>query len=432
MDEKSLLKRLQNRDEKVFEEIIDRYNAYVTTIVRSLLSSRGTKEDMEEVVADAFIALWETAERINYERYSSIKAYIAVIARNKAKDRLRMIHGQDLQLSDDILILDNSAEQIILQKEQQRIIKKTLNQLKPLDWKIFVAYYYQYKKVDEIAREFQMNPQTVKTRMRRGKELLKKYLLKRVMGLMKIKISDMFDNAAEIVEAESNYNNVIDSRKIKEIVFLRIHRSRRKRVKRQCIAVLIAVLGLSVISAGAKTLLQSAGVIGINKEDVLQSQVGINIDEDKISDYTAEFDLHTDLILSENLYENGIPIAKYIVEVSVDEENKIPECYVDNGAMLIFVGVDNGGWYVDTDTSLQLNFQQKRVDMKGMETAGVLEVGYVYNGRVKWCQVTDNINSNIQLLFEEEGNYYICLRNASSDRIIITNGSINIKKTQEE
>ena len=100
--------------------------------------------------------------------------------------------------------------------------------------------------------------------------------------------------------------------------------------------------------------------------------------------------------------------------------------------MLIFVGVDNGGWYVDTDTSLQLNFQQKRVHMKGMETAGVLEVGYVYNGRVKWCQVTDNINSNIQLLFEEEGNYYICLRNASSDRIIITNGSINIKKTQEE
>lgn len=183
MDEKSLLKRLQNRDEKVFEEIIDRYNAYVTTIVRSLLSSRGTKEDMEEVVADAFIALWETAERINYERYSSIKAYIAVIARNKAKDRLRMIHGQDLQLSDDILILDNSAEQIILQKEQQRIIKKTLNQLKPLDWKIFVAYYYQYKKVDEIAREFQMNPQTVKTRMRWGKELLKKILIKEGYGV---------------------------------------------------------------------------------------------------------------------------------------------------------------------------------------------------------------------------------------------------------
>ena len=39
---------------------------------------------------------------------------------------------------------------------------------------------------------------------------------------MKIKISDMFDNAAEIVEAESNYNNVIDSRKIKEMVDCKI------------------------------------------------------------------------------------------------------------------------------------------------------------------------------------------------------------------
>lgn len=80
-------------------------------------------------------------------------------------------------------------------------------------------------------------------------------------------------------------------------------------------------------------------------------------DPDNISDYKAKFDLHTDLILSENLYENGTPIAKYIAEVSVDEENKIPECYVDNGTMLIFVGVDNGGWYVDSDASLQLNFQ---------------------------------------------------------------------------
>lgn len=183
MDEKSLLKRLRNKDEKALEDIINLYNAYITTIVGSLLSSKGTKEDMEEVVADTFIALWETAERIDYEKFSSIKAYIGVIARNKAKDRLRTFHGRDLHLSDDILIVDNSMEQIIIQKEQQRIINKVLKQLKPLDWKIFMAYYYQYKKVDEIAEELQMNPQTVKTRMRRGRELLKKILIKEGYGI---------------------------------------------------------------------------------------------------------------------------------------------------------------------------------------------------------------------------------------------------------
>ena len=173
MDEKSILKRLRNRDEKAFEEIIDLYSAYVTAIVRNLLSSKGTKEDVEEVVADTFISLWNTVERINYEEYSSIKAYIAVIARNKAKDWLRSAKVQNLQLMDDILIIDNSVEQLIVQREQQRIIARILERLKPLDWKIFVAYYYQYKKVNEIAQELQMNPQTVKTRLRRGREVLK-------------------------------------------------------------------------------------------------------------------------------------------------------------------------------------------------------------------------------------------------------------------
>ncbi len=182
MDEKKILKKLRNKDEQAFEEIIDLYSVYVTVIVGNLLSSKGTKEDVEEVVADTFIALWNTADRINYEEYSSIKAYIATIARNKAKDWLRATKGQDLQLLDDILMIDNSVEQQIVQREQQRIIARILKQLKPLDWKIFVAYYYQYKKVNEIARELQMNPHTVKTRLRRGREVLKKFLIKEGYG----------------------------------------------------------------------------------------------------------------------------------------------------------------------------------------------------------------------------------------------------------
>lgn len=72
------------------------------------------------MVADTFIALWQIAERINYEKYSSIKAYIAVIARNKAKDWLRN-SGQDLQLMDAVLLVDNSLEQLIIQREQQKL-----------------------------------------------------------------------------------------------------------------------------------------------------------------------------------------------------------------------------------------------------------------------------------------------------------------------
>lgn len=48
MDKKRLLKRLRNGDEKAFEKIIDLYSAYVATIVRSLLHSKGTTKDYGE------------------------------------------------------------------------------------------------------------------------------------------------------------------------------------------------------------------------------------------------------------------------------------------------------------------------------------------------------------------------------------------------
>ena len=109
------------------------------------------KEDIEEVVADTFISLWLTAERINYKKYSSVKSYLGMIARNKAKDWLRAYRGEILELNDDILLIDGDVEHLILQKEQQLIIGRTLEKLRETDRKIFIMYYYRYKKIEEIA-----------------------------------------------------------------------------------------------------------------------------------------------------------------------------------------------------------------------------------------------------------------------------------------
>lgn len=49
--------------------------------------------------------------------------------------------------------------------------------MKEKDRKIFMMYYYRYKKIEEIAEALEMNPQTVKTRLRRGRETLKRILL---------------------------------------------------------------------------------------------------------------------------------------------------------------------------------------------------------------------------------------------------------------
>ena len=99
MDEIILMRKLKKKDERALGKIIDLYSAYITCIVWELLHKKGTKEDIEEVVADTFISLWLTAERINYKQYSSIKSYLAMIARNKAKDWLRSYRGGILELT---------------------------------------------------------------------------------------------------------------------------------------------------------------------------------------------------------------------------------------------------------------------------------------------------------------------------------------------
>ena len=62
------------------------------------------------MVADTFISLWLTAERINYKKYSSVKSYLGMIARNKAKDWLRAYRGEILELNDDILLIDGKRK----------------------------------------------------------------------------------------------------------------------------------------------------------------------------------------------------------------------------------------------------------------------------------------------------------------------------------
>lgn len=117
MKERTLLKQLQRKNEKALEEIMKKYGAYVTTISKEILAGKGTKEDVEEVVSDVFISLWNTAERIDCEKYTSIKAYIGMIARNKAKDKIRAIKSWNLELYDDVLLIDNQAERLMEQKE---------------------------------------------------------------------------------------------------------------------------------------------------------------------------------------------------------------------------------------------------------------------------------------------------------------------------
>lgn len=102
----------------------------------------------------------------------------------------------------------------------------------------------------------------------------------RALGVMKIRISDMLDNASELIEESIDTDYVIDTDRVKDIVFSKINRVQKNQRKKQCAAVLIIVIGFGSITVGAKELLRSAGIISSNRDEIMQSQIGREVNED--------------------------------------------------------------------------------------------------------------------------------------------------------
>ena len=173
MTDAKALSQLQTGDPQALEWFIDRYSAYVGTIVNSILQSRMSLSDVEEVTADVFVTLWKSAERIVP---FNIKGYLSRVSRSLALRKLRE-RTNDLPLEEDILVLqEDSLIETLDRRDRDRLVKETVLSMQQPDREIFLRFYYYCQSVAVIAEKMQMNPSTVKTKLRRGREKLRETL----------------------------------------------------------------------------------------------------------------------------------------------------------------------------------------------------------------------------------------------------------------
>lgn len=168
MTEAKALRNLRNESEDALAWFIHQYNAYVTTVVYNIIGSSMDMSDVEEVVSDVFVTLWQNADAVH-----SVKGYLGTVARNKAKNKAREA-GCDLSLDENSLTIEGpSLESLYEKQELSRAVKQAVLLMPPPDKEIFLRYYYYYQTVDEISTEMGINISTVKTQLRRGRQKLK-------------------------------------------------------------------------------------------------------------------------------------------------------------------------------------------------------------------------------------------------------------------
>lgn len=180
MNERSALRALKRKDEAALSWFIDRYSAYVSTIVYNIIGSSMSAADIEEVTSDVFMTLWSNADKIHMGK---VKAYLSSVARNTAIKKTREM-GREVPLCDDVIIIsDVDLERDIEMQEQAVFIKKAVFALQYPDREIFLRHYYYLQSAAQISEEMGINISTIKTKLRRGREKLKEILLKGGYGL---------------------------------------------------------------------------------------------------------------------------------------------------------------------------------------------------------------------------------------------------------
>jgi hypothetical protein len=80
------LRELQRGSADALARLFDKYGAYVATVAYHVISGRMAYEDVEEVTADVFTALWQNAEKA---QAAKLKAYLGSIACSGPGKRFR-------------------------------------------------------------------------------------------------------------------------------------------------------------------------------------------------------------------------------------------------------------------------------------------------------------------------------------------------------
>ena len=155
------------------EKIINDYSSYVGAIIDNISKHTISNEDKEEICSDVFFILWKNTYKLDINKVMS--SYIAGITRNVVKDYLKKNkifydisdYENNLYSYDKIELLDSNIEEIIK-------IEKKIDDMKEIDKRVFLDFYYSSKSIKDIAKEQNITEFSVKQRLYRIRNKIKK------------------------------------------------------------------------------------------------------------------------------------------------------------------------------------------------------------------------------------------------------------------
>ncbi|MBR1392834.1 MAG: RNA polymerase sigma factor [Ruminococcus sp.] len=182
MKDDELVSLLFARDQQALAELKTKYGAYCYTVACNILRSR---EDAEECISDALLAVWKS---IPPARPENLQMYLANIVRNTAISRWRKDHADKrgsghiellLEELSDAAAGDKSIEGLDDVLSLRESFNGFLRSLPKEQRCIFLLRYWYMLTVPEIAQRLGIGESKVKVTLHRTRAKLKKHLKER-------------------------------------------------------------------------------------------------------------------------------------------------------------------------------------------------------------------------------------------------------------
>lgn len=177
-----LIRSITKGNKADFQILMERYQQKIFSyLYRYLYQNR---EAAEDITQSTFLKVYKNLLSVDLDR--PLQPWIFRIAHNEAANYLRTVsRKRESQLKDSQWdnIADNTNHDDLSKKEDQILLQKALQKLKPKYREVIVLHYFEEKSYEEIAQILHSSANSVGTQLRRGKQQLKKLLKNTTLNL---------------------------------------------------------------------------------------------------------------------------------------------------------------------------------------------------------------------------------------------------------
>ncbi|MGG5316222.1 RNA polymerase sigma factor [Enterococcus sp. AZ072] len=177
MTNEEMKKKLIAGDDQFFDQLINQYSKLLWAVGATILTVKNSNQqmDIEEVISDVFLRLWQQPEKYNPKK-GSLKSYLVIMTKSLALNKLkakRRHHHEDLDEINEIYLAEIST------KEEELAWQDLYDAVMKLDEptrRILIMRFFYEMKPSEIQTQLGLSSKEIDNRLYRGKKKLQEFL----------------------------------------------------------------------------------------------------------------------------------------------------------------------------------------------------------------------------------------------------------------